>query len=89
MSLWVGLIDYFVTVILTVVWLYRRGLLQGAQRHIKGDYLGSVDEVKQLICRNQKQSDLILGVERLPLPQFSEMQHFLFHGTTGSGKSTE
>lgn len=86
-SFWVGLVIYVITVIGVVIWLYRRGGKEGAQKHVNGDYLGSVNEVKKMI-RENKQSDLIIGIEKLPLPRFSEVQHFFFHGTTGSGKST-
>lgn len=40
------------------------------------------------ISQQGKASDLIIGTEQLPLPLLCELQHFLVHGTTGSGKST-
>jgi type IV conjugative transfer system coupling protein TraD len=87
-SAWIGLIGYLVSIFSVMIWLQRRGVKQTAQKHIKGDYLSDVREIKRLIRQRGQQSDLIFGIEKLPLPSCSEMQHVLFHGTTGSGKST-
>ncbi|HVV69616.1 MAG TPA: type IV conjugative transfer system coupling protein TraD [Gammaproteobacteria bacterium] len=87
-SLWVGLCVYILVVITTLVLLRRHGDSYTQRKSIKGDYLGSVAEVKKLIQHHHVTSSLIIGKERLPLPQLSELQHFMVHGTTGSGKST-
>jgi type IV conjugative transfer system coupling protein TraD len=87
-SSWVGGLGYGCCVMGVLLWLQRRGDKQTAQKHIKGDYLCPPNEMKRIIRHKGQQSDLILGVERLPLPRGSEMHHVLFHGTTGSGKST-
>jgi type IV conjugative transfer system coupling protein TraD len=87
-SLWVGAFGYGCAVIGVLYWLQRRGNKHLAHKHIKGDYFCSAQDIKQLIRRQEEQSDLIFGVEKLPLPRGVEMQHLLFHGTTGSGKST-
>jgi type IV conjugative transfer system coupling protein TraD len=87
-SSWVGLTGYLLSVASSMVWLRRRGGKQTAQKHIKGDYLSDTREIKRLIRQRGQQSDLVFGIEKLLLPGFSEMQHLLFHGTTGSGKST-
>jgi len=85
---WVGLVCYFLGILIAIIWLQRRGRHQIAQKHIKGDYLAETHEVKHLIRQKGLLSDLVLGKEKLPLPKGIEMQHLLFHGTTGSGKST-
>ncbi len=85
---WIGLIGYLLSIFSVIVWLQRRGDKQTAQKHIKGDYLSDAGEIKRIIRQRRQQSDLTFGVEKLPLPRGFEMQHVLFHGTTGSGKST-
>ncbi len=87
-SLWVGFSIYLFLVLVTLVWLQRRGDSYSQNKSIKGDYLGTVAEVKKLIQQNQAVSGLMIGKEKLPLPHLSELQHFMVHGTTGSGKST-
>ncbi len=87
-SLWVGFSGYILLVIMILVWLQRHGDSYSQRKSIKGDYLGSVAEVRKLIQQNQVVSGLIIGKEKLPLPHLSELQHFMVHGTTGSGKST-
>jgi type IV conjugative transfer system coupling protein TraD len=87
-SSWVGGLGYGCCVISVLLWLQRRGDKQMVQKHIKGDYLGTPNEIKRIMRYKRQKSDLILGVEKLSLPRGSEMQHVLFHGTTGSGKST-
>jgi type IV conjugative transfer system coupling protein TraD len=84
----VGFFVYALSVILTLLWLQRRGDRQTANKPVRGDKLGSVSEVRKILKRNHRNSAFTLGLEQLPLPRFSEQQHFLFHGTTGSGKST-
>ena len=87
-SLWVGLVVYVMAVIATLFLLRRHGDSYSQRKSIKGDYFGSVEEVKKLIQQHHAASGLIVGKEQLPLPQLSELQHFMVHGTTGSGKST-
>jgi hypothetical protein len=87
-SLWVGIIAYALSLIIVVGWLKRRGDQQSQPKHIKGDYLGSVDDIKKIQCEKSERAVLKMGSQQLPLPFFSEVQHFLFHGTTGSGKSS-
>ncbi len=87
-SLWVGLGIYFMAVMATLVLLRRHGDSYSQHKSIRGDYFGSVAEVKKLIQQHHAASGLIIGKEQLPLPQLSELQHFMVHGTTGSGKST-
>ncbi len=86
-SLWIGTLGYGLNVLAVFIWLKQRGKRQMRQKYIKGDYLSQAKGIKKMI-RRADQSDLVIGIEKLPLPRFSEMQHCLFHGTTGSGKST-
>jgi len=87
-GLWVGFWVYFGCIILVFFWLKKRGDKQSQSIFIRGDVLSSQDEIHKIIKKNKRLSTLTLGREKLPLPQYSEMQHYLFHGTTGSGKST-
>lgn len=87
-SLWAGIITWLLSIAITLVLLQRSGHTYTKDKSIKGDYLSDVAEVKKLIKQQQRESDLILGKETLPLPHLAELQHFLVHGTTGSGKST-
>jgi len=87
-SLLAGFIGHFIAVLTTLLWLRRHGDRFTQDKSLKGDSLSSVAAVKQLIRQQHKLSDLLIGQEQLPLPRLSELQHFLVHGTTGSGKST-
>jgi type IV conjugative transfer system coupling protein TraD len=87
-STFVGLFGYITSTLLVAIWLRRRGHKQIAEKYIKGDYLGTTQEIKKLIQQKGLQSKWTIGTEKLPLPLSFEMQHLLFHGTTGSGKST-
>ncbi|CAN5419924.1 type IV conjugative transfer system coupling protein TraD [soil metagenome] len=87
-SFWVGLLAYILTIAGVLTWLKMRGDKQTSETRIKGDYLGEVKEITKILKAQKKTSTLSVGIQQLPLPPFAEMQHFLFHGTTGSGKST-
>ena len=47
-----------------------------------------MEDIKKIIRTQNGVSDLVFGIEQLPLPQRVECQHLLIHGTTGTGKST-
>ena len=87
-SLWVALIGWLLSIVTALILLRRSGNSYRQNKSIKGDYLGDAIEIKRLIRQQQRESDLVIGKEGLPLPRFSELQHFLAHGTTGCGKST-
>ncbi len=87
-SLWAGLIAWLLSAIGAMIWLKRRGEAYTADKTIKGDRLSDVPAVKKLIRKQRLTSDLVFGVEKLPLPRLAELQHILVHGTTGTGKST-
>lgn len=87
-AVYVGFFGYLCVVISVLIWLRRRGDKHSQSKHIKGDYLADVLDVKTIMRSKKVEAQLVIGKEKLPLPLFSETQHYLFHGTTGSGKST-
>lgn len=87
-SLWMGFIVWLFSVAGILVWLKRRGETYTADKPIKGDQLSEVPVVKKIIRAQNRLSDLVFGIEQLPLPRLAELQHLLVHGTTGTGKST-
>ncbi len=87
-SLWAGLIAWLLSAVGVMIWLKNRGEAYTADKTIKGDRLSDVPAVKKLIRQQRLTSDLVFGVEKLPLPRLAELQHILVHGTTGTGKST-
>lgn len=66
-------------------WLKKRGKTQSENNHVKGDHILSCDSTKNLIMKDNLQSDLMLA--NLPLIKNTEIAHVFFHGTTGTGKS--
>lgn len=56
--------------------------------HIKGDRRSLAKDLRKRLIRDKKNSPYVLGREKLPLVKYTEMQHILFSGSTGSGKST-
>lgn len=87
-SFWISVATYLLTVVGVLIFLRKHGDAQSTPKRIKGDYLGTVSEAQKIMRVKSELSDLKMGSEKLPLPRYSEMQHYLFHGTTGSGKST-
>jgi len=87
-SLAIGLVFYLLNIFIVLWWLKRQGEENSKSRYIKGDYLSNIKEIQKMLKEKKLLSDRIIGTEKLPLPAYSEMQHYLFHDTTGSGKST-
>ena len=87
-ALWASVFTWLLTVVSVLVLLQRSGNAYTKNKSLKGDHLGSIEEIRRLVKQQHRKSDLILGKEALPLPHLVELQHFLIHGTTGSGKST-
>lgn len=87
-SLNIGLSVWIVSIVIVLIWLRKRGKDYTANKPIKGDQLGSVEDIKKIIRAESRLSDLVFGTEQLPLPKRVECQHVLVHGTTGTGKST-
>ncbi|WP_454783999.1 type IV conjugative transfer system coupling protein TraD [Legionella sp. WA2024007413] len=71
----VGLAFYFI----------RRGKEQSKHQFIRGSRIGTSEHVKHLIIRDNVASDI--HIDGFPLIVGSEVQHFLVHGTVGTGKS--
>ena len=82
--LWTAFIT-FVLISSLSYWLRRKGEVQSIPVIIKGDRLAEKDETKSIIKKAKQASDLKLA--GLPLIKNKETAHFLFHGTTGSGKT--
>lgn len=87
-SLEVGLLVWILLIVTVLIWLRKRGEVYTANKPIKGDQLGSIKDIKKIFYKQGIAFDLIFGKEKLPLPKQVECQHFLVHGTTGTGKST-
>jgi len=81
-----SLFAYGVIFSLLLLWLRRRGREHTQDKHMNGDRLLPVKDVKKIIVKRGVNSDLHWG--ELPLIKDSECSHFLLHGTTGSGKSS-
>ncbi|MEO8402420.1 MAG: type IV conjugative transfer system coupling protein TraD [Gammaproteobacteria bacterium] len=79
-----GIFSLGVMTVITI-WLRRRGKSQTENKTIKGDVLASSIETKKIIIQSKMHSDLTLA--GLPLIKDKETSHFLFHGSTGSGKT--
>ena len=62
-----------------------RTRVQNKTRIIHGSQLKSAREVKHLMKKAKVATNLTIG--DCPIPKRDECQHFLLHGTTGSGKS--
>ncbi len=82
-----GLLLFIVLAGGIILWLKHRGKQQTQDKRLKGDYLASPRAVKKAIQKNNAISDFYLSPHRIPIPTFSLKQHFLIHGTTGTGKS--
>lgn len=87
-SVWAGLIAWLLSAVGVLIWLRKRGEAVTADKPVKGDVLSDAEEVKKLIRAQRRTSDLVFGIEKLPLPRLAELQHMMVHGTTGTGKST-
>jgi type IV conjugative transfer system coupling protein TraD len=87
-SVLAGCVVWLLTITGVLIFLRRSGHAHTQSKSLRGDYLGSVADVKKLIQKQHRESDLIVGKEELPLPHLAELQHLFVHGTTGTGKST-
>lgn len=70
-----------------VIFLKKRGKHHTQDKRIKGDYLESPEQTKKIIQKQGNASDLCMGTHKLPMIRNTEQQHFLFDGSTGTGKS--
>jgi len=66
-------------------WLKNRGENQAETKQLRGDEIAKNKDVKKIILKTKKISDIKLG--NLTMPLDFECRHVFIHGTTGSGKS--
>lgn len=67
------------------IYFIRRGKEQSKHEFIRGSRINAPEEVKQLIISDGVASNI--QIDGFPLINGSEVQHFLVHGTVGTGKS--
>jgi type IV conjugative transfer system coupling protein TraD len=67
------------------IYFIRKGIQRKNQRFIRGNKIVEPSELKKFLHKNKVASDL--KINDLPLVKDSEVQHFLVHGTVGTGKS--
>lgn len=70
-----GLVGYF----------FVKGKKQGESTFLRGSVLASSRELAKKINKEHMASDLV--IDGVPILKRSEVQHFLIHGTIGTGKS--
>lgn len=83
-ALW-GLGSGLLISMLVAALLSRRGKRLEDSRLMQGRYQGTKKELIKKLKQQGELSDLTIA--DVPLPKGAETQHFLFHGTTGTGKS--
>lgn len=79
---------FFIALLLGVffsVYFIKRGKSQRANQFIRGSRIDSIKKVTQQILSKKENSDIT--IDGFPLKMNSEVQHFLIHGTVGTGKS--
>lgn len=74
-----------ISLILCIAWFVRRGGQLSKPRLIKGSYVVPAQKLIKHVKKRGKTSSLTLA--GVPLYQGIERQHFLIHGSTGTGKS--
>ena len=84
----IGIILYFFAFLSISQWLKRRGKSHTQDNRVRGDYIDTPEVTKKIIRNKGQASNLIISKQKIPIPKFSMKQHFMFHGTPGSGKST-
>lgn len=75
----------FILVIITGVFIYR-GRKTIIKKKLRGNSIVSPKELTRMIKGKKKASDIIIG--SVPLIKYTERQHILLTGTTGTGKTT-
>ncbi|MCD8542214.1 MAG: type IV secretion system DNA-binding domain-containing protein [Gammaproteobacteria bacterium] len=86
--LWIDLVISLVILSFISYLLRAYGKQKTQSTHIKGDRRELANVLRKWLVRDKKNSPYTLGREKLPLVKYTEMQHILFSGSTGSGKST-
>ncbi|KTD66480.1 conjugative transfer protein TraD [Legionella santicrucis] len=77
-------ISFFLSV-LVVFYFIKRGKEQKDNQFIRGSRIESSEEVKKEIVAKKCNSDI--RIDGFPMIKGSEVQHYLIHGTVGTGKS--
>ena len=86
--LWIDLVVSLGIMSLISYLLRAYGKQKTQSMHVRGDRRGLAKDLRKWLIREKKDSPYTLGREKLPLVKYTEMQHILFSGSTGSGKST-
>lgn len=84
-SVHVGSYTTFIVLALVIAWFIRRGMVLQQHKLLKGAYVTTSRKLARHMRRTGKISNLTLA--GIPLYQNIECQHFLIHGSTGTGKS--
>ena len=91
--LWLSVYKAFIwSIVLTitgfvalVMFFVFKGKKQGESKFLRGSSIAAPLELARLINRDKMASDLV--IDGVPILKNSEVQHFLIHGTIGTGKS--
>lgn len=84
-SVYISIAASVLVFVIVSAWLKGRGKKHTDDVKLRGDQLMPMPAVRDYLIRHQINSDLRLA--GLPLVKGKETAHFLFHGTTGTGKS--
>ncbi|MCF6768402.1 type IV conjugative transfer system coupling protein TraD [Thiotrichales bacterium 19S11-10] len=87
-SLLIGGLLYLIVIQLFMNFFVRVGNKHSKDQHISGTKLAnSIKETIRSVSKSSKGISDIKIVNILPIPRYSEFQGFLYHGSTGSGKT--
>ena len=84
-SVWISLSLSLCFATFLSVYFIKKGKFQTKNQFIRGSVLENSDILKNQIITNQEHSNIT--IDGFPLIKNSEVQHFLVHGTVGTGKS--
>lgn len=75
----------FVLGIALSIYFIKRGKEQSESQFVRGSQIQAPEEIRKRLVHENKHSDI--SIDGFPLIANSEVQHFLVHGTVGTGKS--
>jgi len=81
----IGVFSAVLILILTARLVYRFGAGQAKDEHVRGTQLVGVPELRRMVKRRRDASDLCIGT--VPIPKHAELEHILFGGSPGTGKT--
>lgn len=84
-SFFIALAGSLILALILIHWLTQRGKAQNNHQFIRGAQLEPYKKVKKAIEQDGKASNITL--DGFPMIKDAEVQHFLAHGTIGTGKS--